>query len=105
MIDILIQAVRPVADPSDLSYVGVETVDGRELHHLTANGMIAYRPAAGGTGNLDAFDIWVEEDRTPVLAKATLSATDPEAAGRRGFCCSASFRRLKPLSQPLSASR
>ena len=74
----LIQNIRLVTDPLDLLYVGVEEVDGRNLHHLTASRMIPYAPAAGGTGQYDVFDIWVEEDGTPVLAKTAFSA---EASG------------------------
>ena len=56
-----------VTDPLDLRYVGLEDVDGRELHHLTAT--LFRMPAAGGTGQYDVFDIWIEEDGTPVLAR------------------------------------
>jgi LppX_LprAFG lipoprotein len=72
----LLQNMRLVSDPQDLRYVGPETVDGRELHHLTASRTIPYEPAAGGSGQYDVFDIWVEEDGTPVLAKTAFSAQD-----------------------------
>ena len=84
----LVQNMRLVTDPLDLRYVGPEDVDGRELHHLTASRAIPYAPAAGGTGQYDVFDIWVEEDGTPVLAKTAFSAKDPtgvEVSGTTNF--------------------
>jgi hypothetical protein len=80
----LTEGARLVDDPASLDYVGPETVDGRELHHLTAVGTIPYAPATGGTGAYDSFDIWVEADGTPVSVTATFAATDPsgnEASG------------------------
>ena len=80
----LLQNMRLVTDPLDLRYVGVEEVDGRDLHHLTASRTIPYAPAAGGSGQYDVFDIWVEEDGTPVLAKTAFSATDPNGVAVNG---------------------
>jgi hypothetical protein len=74
-LDSAIQAIRLTDDPADLKYVGVETVDGRQLHHATASRTIPYVPANGGTGQYDKFDVWFEEDGTPVLAKTAFSAT------------------------------
>lgn len=87
----LVQNMRLVTDPQDLRYVGPEDVDGRELHHLTASRAIPYAPGAGGTGNYDVFDIWIEEDGTPVLAKTAFSAKDPtgvEVTGTTNFAFS-----------------
>ncbi len=78
----LTKAIRLVDDPQDLREVGVETIDGQSLHHLTASGTIPYAPSSGGTGQYDVFDIWVLDDGTPVLAKTAFSATD--AAGNKG---------------------
>ena len=76
----LVQNMRLVTDPLDLRYVGSEDVDGRELHRLTASRSIPYAPAAGGTGQYDVFDIWIEEDGTPVLAKTAFSARTRRAS-------------------------
>ena len=80
----LVQNMRLVTDPLDLRYIGPEDVDGRELHHLTASRAIPYAPGAGGTGRYDVFDIWVEEDGTPVIAKTAFSATDPTGVAVSG---------------------
>jgi hypothetical protein len=74
-LDGAIKAIRLIDDPADLTYVGVETIDGRKLHHLTASRTLPYIPSNGGTGRYDAFDIWAEADGTPVLAKTAFSAT------------------------------
>ena len=66
-------ALQPMRNPASLSYVGVETVDKRKLVHLTAPKTFPYISADGQRGTYDAFDIWVEEDGTPVLAKGKIS--------------------------------
>jgi hypothetical protein len=76
-LDGLLKAFRFVEDPSDLGYRGVESIEGRDLHRLTAVTEIPYVPAAGGTGTYDRFDIWVESDGTPVLIRSAFSATGP----------------------------
>ncbi len=84
----LYDAIRLVDDPEALRFVGVETIDGQELQHLTANGTIPYVPASGGTGQYDAFDLYVLEDGTPVLARTEFSATNPlglDASGTTDF--------------------
>jgi hypothetical protein len=80
----LVQNMRIVTDPLDLRYVGPEDVAGRELHHLTASRAIPYAPAAGGSGQYDVFDIWIEEDGTPVIAKTAFSARDPTGVAVTG---------------------
>lgn len=84
-------AVRLVDDPSLLRHVGTETIDGRELQHLTAAGTIPYAPASGGEGRYDVFDMYVEDDGTPVLVRTAYSATDAagnEATGETDFAYS-----------------
>jgi hypothetical protein len=84
----LYKAVRLVDDPQVLKFVGVETIDGQELQHLTAVGTIPYAPAGGGTGKYDVFDLWVMEDGTPVIARTEFSATDAtglDASGTTDF--------------------
>lgn len=75
----LYKSARLVDDPESLRFVGVETIDGQELRHLTAVGTIPYEPSSGGTGQYDVFDLWTLEDGTPVIARTEFSATD--AAG------------------------
>jgi hypothetical protein len=75
-IDNAIKTIRLTSDPAELAHVGLETVDGRQLHHLTGTAKILSNPASGGVGQFDAFDVWVEEDGTPVLAKTSFSASD-----------------------------
>jgi hypothetical protein len=84
----LYEAVRLVDEPEALRFVGVETIDGQELQHLTANGTIPYTPAGGGTGQYDVFDLYVLEDGTPVLARTEFSATNTlglDASGTTDF--------------------
>jgi hypothetical protein len=63
------QALRLVRDQSYLGYVGIETIDERKLHHLTAVRDLPYITDTGDHGTFESFDIWVEEDGRPVLAK------------------------------------
>lgn len=84
----LYKAVRLVDDPEALRFVGVETIDGKKLQHLTANGTIPYIPAAGGTGQYDLFDLYVLKDGTPVIARTKFSATSAigvDASGSTDF--------------------
>lgn len=67
------RALQPIKNPASLSYVGVETIDKRKLVHLTAAKTFPYISADGQRGTYDAFDIWVEEDGTPVLARGKIS--------------------------------
>jgi hypothetical protein len=64
------QSLRLVRHPSYLAYVGVETIDKRALQHLTATRDIPYVTDTGDAATLKELDIWVEEDGTPILAKA-----------------------------------
>ena len=67
------KALQPIRNPTYLSYVGVETIDKRELVHLTAKKTFPYISADGQRGTYDSFDIWIEEDGTPVLAKGKVT--------------------------------
>jgi hypothetical protein len=66
-------ALQPIKNPASLRYVGVETIDKRKLVHLTAAKTFPYISADGQRGTYDSFDIWVEEDGTPVLARGKIS--------------------------------
>lgn len=74
-VDGLLQTIRLIDDPRQLSDAGVETVDGRSLHHLTALGTVVYRSPDGAEGTYDSFDVWVTDRGVPVLAKASFSAS------------------------------
>jgi hypothetical protein len=78
----LLDNLRVVDRPEDLRYVGLEDLDGRQLHHLVGAGAVPYSPSTGGTGQFTALDVWVEEDGTPVLIRGDFSAVD--AAGIEG---------------------
>lgn len=81
-------AIRLVGAADDLRHVGTEVIDGRELQHLTAARTIPYAPAGGGTGRYDVFDIYVEDDGTPVLVRTAYSAEDAngiQASGSTDF--------------------
>lgn len=73
-IDGVLATIRLIDDPSQLVDVGVEEVDGRQVHHLTAAGSIAYSTADGVAGAYDRFEIWATADGVPVLAKGAFSA-------------------------------
>ena len=72
-IDGVIKAIRLIDDPTQLVDAGVETVDGRPLHHLAAATTIVYR-SGDGDGSYDSFDVWVTDTGVPVIAKASFSA-------------------------------
>jgi hypothetical protein len=73
----VIRTLPAIRDPTHLRYVGVETIDKRKLQHLTAVRPFTYVMNIGQTGTFDTFDIWVEEDGTPVLASGKVSAIGP----------------------------
>jgi Tfp pilus assembly protein PilF len=76
---------RIVADPGDLRYAGVETVDGQPLHHLAAApGVIEYSDS-NTTGVYDAFDLYVLDDGTPVLVRGAFSGTNDSGATGTGM--------------------
>lgn len=70
----IVRPFRLVRSPSLLRYVGLETVDKRKLHHLTAIEDMPYLSLTGQSGTWTRFDIWIEEDGTPVLLKGKISA-------------------------------
>ena len=72
--DSLVAAIRTVHDPSQLIDLGVQTIEGRDLHHLTAAVEIPYSVSTGAKGRYDDFDIWVQADGTPVLVSTAFSA-------------------------------
>ena len=54
-------------------YVGLETIDGQGLHHLTAlPGRVPYT-----SGTFDALDLYVLADGTPVLMQGVFTNKAP----------------------------
>jgi hypothetical protein len=66
-------AYRLVRNPAYLRYVGLETVDTRQLHHITAIRDLPFVSMTGMAGTYTLLDIWVDEDSTPVLIKGTFT--------------------------------
>jgi hypothetical protein len=71
----LITALTLVTSASQLKDLGVESVDGRSLHHLTAASTIPYTTSSGTVGRYDTFEFYVEDDGTPVLFKSSFTGT------------------------------
>ena len=69
----IVRAYQVVRNPLDLRWVGTETIDKRKLQHLTAVRDLPFLAMTGMTGTYTRFDIWVEEDGTPVLLKGTFT--------------------------------
>ena len=66
----MIVALQLVHDPKQLQEVGIESVDGQSLHHLTKAADIPYTVTTGTIGSYDALDLWVRDDGTPVKLTA-----------------------------------
>ena len=75
-LDGLLQTIRLIDDPSQLVDMGVETLDGASVHHLTAPGFVPYTSPSGLEGNYDSFDVWTTDAGIPVLVKARFSAVE-----------------------------
>jgi len=72
-LDEMYRTVRITDDPSVLRYVGPETVEGQELHHLAAApGQVPYT-----SGTFDALDLYVLADGTPVLVQGVFTNKAP----------------------------
>jgi hypothetical protein len=56
-------------NPAKLEDLGVETVDGRALHHLRVTAPVSWQIGNDIT-SFGSFDAWVTDDGTPVLARA-----------------------------------
>lgn len=74
-IDGVLATIRLIDDPNKLIDLGVETIDGQEVHHLSAATSIAYSSADGADGAYDRFEVWATAAGVPVLAKAAFSAS------------------------------
>jgi hypothetical protein len=80
----IIDGLRLARTSANLRYVGIETVGGRKLHHLTASRVLPYAVAGKVTGQYDTFDFWTEENGTPVLAKVSYTAKASNGAKIQG---------------------
>ena len=69
----VVRDLQLIRNPAYLTYVGVETIDKRKLHHLKANRKFPYATGAV-SGTYDKFDVWIKEDGTPVIVKGKISA-------------------------------
>jgi hypothetical protein len=72
-VDGLLNAIRLIDDPNQIADLGVETVDGQSLHHLTGIGAVAYNSIDGVAGDYDTFDVWTSAAGVPVKMHATFS--------------------------------
>ena len=114
----IIRALQPIRNPAHLGYVGVETIDKLIVYHLTAVKKFPYVMGNGQTGTYETFDVWVEEDGTPVLASgqylrrilwptasrsaARVSSASRSSAGRSAF---AALQGLRNQLAPIPAGR
>lgn len=73
-LDGLLQTIGLIRDPAELVDTGVETIEGKALHHLIAPMPVTFKSPGGVTGTYESFDIWTMETGVPVLVKATFSA-------------------------------
>ena len=80
----VMRALPAIRDASHLRYVGVETIEKQKLHRLTATRPLTYMLDIGQPATFDTFDIWVDEDGTPVLAKGKISAIGPYGVEIKG---------------------
>ncbi|HYO43555.1 MAG TPA: hypothetical protein VES19_10200 [Candidatus Limnocylindrales bacterium] len=72
-LDEMYQTVRITDDPAALQYIGLETLDGEQLHHLSAlPGRVPY-----ASGTFDALDLYVRADGTPVLLNGKFTTEAP----------------------------
>jgi hypothetical protein len=72
-VDGLLNAIRLIDDPNQIADLGVETVDGQSVHHLTGIGAVAYNSIDGVAGAYDTFDVWTTAAGVPVTMHATFS--------------------------------
>lgn len=65
----MVRTLLPLDDATVLGDLGIEVVDGRQLHHIAPTTMPAYNATSDLPGVFEAYDIWVEADGTPVVAR------------------------------------
>jgi len=73
-VDGLRSTIALLADPNQLVDLGLDTIDGQRLHHLSAANGVTYQ-SASGTGAYDSLDLWVTGTGVPVIAKGSFNAS------------------------------
>jgi len=73
-VDGLRSTIALLADPNQLVDIGVDTIDGQRLRHLSAANGVTYQ-SASGTGAYDSLDLWVTGTGVPVIAKGSFNAS------------------------------
>lgn len=80
----LARSFRIVDDPAVLEYAGIETIEGRDLHHFTAAAGAVEYSDSNSKGSYDVSDLYALADGTPVLVKGTFTANDASGATGSG---------------------
>jgi hypothetical protein len=95
----MVKRLLPLDDPGILQDVGVEAVNGRQLHHLVPTTMPPYATSQGA-GTYEAYDIWAQDDGTPVVIQASYTITGDAGALTKGTV----ELRLTNVGQPVAIS-
>ncbi len=74
-IDGLLATIALIDDPTELVDLGVETVDGQSVHHLSARGDVPDPSGAGSGGVYETLDVWATGAGIPVAMSGTFSSS------------------------------
>ena len=92
--------IRQGATADNLTDLGVESIDGHQLHHLRAVTPPLLQLIEGGTGTYDRYDLWAEDDGTPIVIRTQITGATPAGAT---FQASEELR-LSKFGQPVAIS-